>query len=400
MSRRMPAIWTGPFTLTVLGTAALFVGFYVLLPVLPPYAERLGAGKGGVGLVISIYSLAAVAARLLAAGAMGGRARKALLVAGLAGFAACAAAYSLVGGVPSLLGLRVVHGLAWGLATTGFGALVADLAPASRRGEAIGAWGLAPTVAMTVGPLGGAHLLASGGFPTAFAAAALLGLLAVAVVLPVEHAAGTHPVGTRGGVHLPRGAWLPGVVLFLSNLSYGSLVAFLPVEVAGTPGRAGLFFTVFALAILVSRPFSGRLSDRLGRTAVIVPGLALGAVGTFLLGFPGSDAALAAAALLYGAGIGGAAFPVLMALTVDRCAPGERAAAVATFQTAYDLAIALGAALLGPVYARFGFLTMNSVAACAVGLSVVVLLLAKGDPRGTPHGEEGDRGQGTGNSTT
>jgi len=180
--------------------------------------------------------------------------------------------------------------------------------------------------------------------------------------------------------------------LFLAAIAWGSFAAGVPQVLFG-----GLLAVVAATltAQWLRVDAAGLGAGLYGYNAYLV-GLALGAVGTYLLGFPGSDAALAAAALLYGAGIGGAAFPVLMALTVDRCAPDERAAAVATFQTAYDLAIALGATLLGPVYARFGFRTMNAVAACAVGLSVVVLLLARGNPRRAPDGRDGDWGRGTG----
>jgi predicted MFS family arabinose efflux permease len=62
-----------------------------------------------------------------------------------------------------------------------------------------------------------------------------------------------------------------------------------------------------------------------------------------------------------------------MALAVDRCPPEERAAGLALFFAAYDVAIASGSALLGPVYERAGFPAMNAVAAACIVASHVVL---------------------------
>jgi predicted MFS family arabinose efflux permease len=63
-----------------------------------------------------------------------------------------------------------------------------------------------------------------------------------------------------------------------------------------------------------------------------------------------------------------------MALSIDRAGAGSRSMAMATFFVAYDLAIALGAALLGPVYERWGFVAMNGVGAAAVVLSLIIFV--------------------------
>jgi predicted MFS family arabinose efflux permease len=148
------------------------------------------------------------------------------------------------------------------------------------------------------------------------------------------------------------------------------------VELGPGPGRTGAFFGVYALSILVVRPFAGRLSDRHGRRTVVVPGLLLGAAGVVLTGLASGTAALATAAALYGVGIAGLSFPALTAWTVDRA--GEaRGAAMAAFYGAYDLAIALGAVALGPVYARFGFGALNLAGAAGI-VAAAALAFASG----------------------
>lgn len=377
-----PSLWTPAFILVVAATALLFLGFYAALPALPLFGRALGAATGEVGWVITAFSLAALATRVVAARHLDGPRRRPLLLIGLALYSAAAAALPWCATWGQLLGVRVLHGVGWGLTTTAIGALVADLAPASRRGEAIGSWGLAPTAAMGIGPLLGETIAAWGGFAAVFGATAVGGVLAALAIAPVRvgwprskarHAA----EATQDSSLLPRGAGLPALALFLSSLAYGALVAFLPLETAAVPGRAGVFFTVYALAVLSARPLAGRLSDRVGRRPLIVPGLIVGGIGTVLLGVAPAGAALIAAALLIGAGIGGASFPTLMALIVDRTSAQRRGATMGAYFTAYDLAIALGAALSGPVYAASGFAALNAVAALGIVAAVPVTLVCR-----------------------
>lgn len=377
-----PALWTAPFSLLVVATAMLFVGFYAALPALPVLGRRLGADTSQVGWVITVFALAAMVTRLLAAGYLDGPRRQPLLLAGLALYSVGAAAHLLCSGWGELLAVRLLHGVGWGLATTGIGASVAELTPSSRRAEGMGSWGLAPTAAMAVGPLLGEALLGWGGFPAVFTCTAMGGgLAALALGLLRPPMVGSPSAATSStptvGVSLPRGAGLPALALFLSSLAYGALVAFLPLELAAVPGSAGSFFTFYAFAVLATRPVAGRMSDRWGRRKLIVPGLLLGAAGTALLGVAPAGAGLIAAAILIGMGIGGASYPGLMALAVDRTSPQRRGATMGAYFTAYDLAIALGAALLGPVYAAGGFATLNLVGAAGVVVAIPVVLACR-----------------------
>ncbi len=322
-----------------------------------------------MGIVIGLASIAAVATRLLSARAIDRRGRRPFALGGLALFATATALLPLAASLSALLALRAVQGVGWGLATTAIASLVADLAPAARRGEAIGIWGLAPTVAMALGPAAGGGLVRLGGAAAAFLGTAALFLVALGFVVPIAEP--RHAATTSRRVSFPRGAVLPCSVLFLSSLSYGAIIAFVPVELGSGPGRTGAYFGVYALSILVVRPFAGRLSDRHGRRAVIIPGLLVGAAGVALTGLARGPASLAVAAALYGIGISGLSFPALTAWTVDRS--GEaRGAAMAAFYGSYDLAIALGAFAFGPVYERFGFAAVNLAGASGIVAAAVL----------------------------
>lgn len=121
-----------------------------------------------------------------------------------------------------------------------------------------------------------------------------------------------------------------------------------------------------------------------------VPGLLLGAVGVVGTGFVRGPFSLAAAAVLYGVGMAGLAFPALVAWTVD-LAGDARGTAMAAFYGAYDLAIALGAFALGPLYERHGFGALNLAGAAGV-LAATLLAVAFGGAARLRRREAGNPG--------
>ena len=141
-----------------------------------------------------------------------------------------------------------------------------------------------------------------------------------------------------------------------------------------------LFFTVYALGLIAVRAASGELSDRVGRGAVVIPGMLLTAAALLLLAGADSLPALLLVAGLYGLGFG-AANPALMALTVDRAGPAGRGAAMATFGASFDLGIGAGSMVLGYLLTLTDYATMYTAAAGAIGLGMAVFVVAL---RGAP----------------
>ncbi len=114
-------------------------------------------------------------------------------------------------------------------------------------------------------------------------------------------------------------------MLFTNALTYASVVALLPLFAEEAKlGNPGLFFTVFAVVVLVIRGPLGRLSDRRGRVVVVAPGLFVTFLALMLLSRAGSMATLLVVAVLYAIGVG-AAQPTLMAMTVDARSPRNAA---------------------------------------------------------------------------
>lgn len=324
-----------------------------------------------------MFSITAVTLRLLVGKAADDYGKRIFILAGTTLLAVSSALYSVARTVPLLLGLRMVHGVGWASFGTAASTLVADIAPRSRRGEAMGYYGMSTNLAMAVGPAAGVLLMNRFSFPILFACSAALALVAVLLALRVrEPSPAPRPASpndpSRGIVE--RSALFPALVLGLTAVTYGSIVSFLPIY-ATKRGieNPGLFFTAYAAVLLVARGYTGQLSDRYGRRAVIAPGLVLAALALWLLAFASSLPAFLLVALLYGLAFA-ATQPPMMALVVDRAAVGRRGAAIGTFSTAMDLGIGGGSFLWGLVSQAAGYQNMYLTSGAVAMLALAVFL--------------------------
>ncbi len=158
-----------------------FAGFGVVLPLLPFWAERLGAGPVGVGLVLTIYALAQFIFTP-ALGALSDRyGRRPIIIASLLIEALSLALSAVAGSLAILLIARFIGGL--GASNIGSAqAVVADVTPVERRAQGMGLIGAAIGLGFVVGPaLGG--LLAPRGAGVPFWVAMIVALANALLVL-------------------------------------------------------------------------------------------------------------------------------------------------------------------------------------------------------------------------
>jgi MFS family permease len=365
---------TRPFLVLWGSTLLFYLGFQLLLPVVPLYATSLGAREAHVGFIMGIFALAAMVLRPLAGDLADRLGRRPLVLLGTAIFMLAPVGYAIVGTIPGLLVVRLFHGAGMGFGPTAATVIATDLTPPTRRGAAMGVYGLASAVALAVGPFAGGELVHRIGFvPTFLVATAIeVAALTLAWTLPETRPAAGLPQVRVEAAPGPMAAapgplarfwrrWFstaavyPSALVLTLYVSYGGLAALLPLFAERRQlGNPGLFYTVYALVSLAVRSPAGRLSDRLGRRAVIAPALATSAASLALLGLAASQGAFLAAAALYGVGFG-AAQPALLAMTADRAPPGERGRAMGTLYTAWELGISGGAMLLGLSATTLGY---------------------------------------------
>jgi MFS family permease len=367
-------LFSRSFVLTSLSTFTLFTSFYFLLITLPIYIEKIGGSESEIGLILGVFTISAVLLRPFIGKEVDRRGRKIILISGIVIFFISMLLYDHTKNVTSLLLLRVLHGIGWGAATTAATTLIADIAPPKRRGEAMGVFGMASNVAMAIGPALSMILLQKYDFPILFSISAGISLLSLLLVLPISETMVVHPRTPL----FSREALFPSALMFMISLTYGSIVSFLSLF-AQKQGIAnpGIFFTVFAVTLILVRALAGKLSDIKGRKFVIIPGMVLIAAGLGVLSTASTLNSFLVAAFLYGIGFG-LVHPSLMALLVDMVGDEGRGAAMGTFTAAFDLGIGAGSILLGLVLQYFDFQVMYSLSGLIALSGAVLLILFNG----------------------
>jgi len=330
----VPALLTRPFLFICLATGFFYLSFYLILPVMPLYVAGLGGTSSQIGLIIGLFATTAMLMRPPAGWLIDTRGTRPILFVGMAIFLLASLGYLAAQSVQPILALRLFHGIGMGLFPTAATVVIAELAPSTRRGEAMGWFGITNSLGLILGPVIGPSVAGRLGFPALF------------LVPAAERRAGRSRV-PRPSDLFSQATVLPSLILLLLYIPYGIVVAFIPL-VATSRGLAnpGLFYAVFAVAMLLVRAKAGEMSDRRGRAAVIVPGMIVTGLSFLVLGMTTGPLGVLTGGAVLGLGIGSAQ-PALMALTTDRVPPAERGKAMGTFYTAWELAIASGAAGAG-----------------------------------------------------
>ena len=351
---------------------------------MPLYVADLGGTSTQIGLIIGLFALVAMIMRPPTGWLIDTRGDRMVLVAGMAIFLLASLGYLLAPSVGGILAVRLFHGLGMGLFPTAATVVIADLAPPARRGEAMGWFGIANSIGFIVGPAGGLAVVARTGYTTLFvlaAGAAALGLVCIWLLPPPTRKPAPPARLPRLEDVFSRAALLPSAILLFLYFPYGGVLSFIPI-VATQRGlaNAGLFYAVFAGAMVLVRSKAGEISDRRGRAAVILPGMVLAAVSLLVLGLTTGPAGVLVGGAMFGISFG-MVQPTLMALAADRVSPAERGKAMGTFYTAWELGIAAGAAGSGWLLNSIGFGTLFLVGAVLPLAGAVLSLKARAAAR-------------------
>lgn len=378
-------LFTPAFIALAVADLAYFTAAGMLIPLTPLFAAGpLGADEVGVGVTVGAFGVTALILRPWAGRAADRRGRRPLFIGGALLCALAIAAHIVTTDLALLIGLRLVLGAAEAAFFVAGFAMLADLAPPNRAGEALSFNSLALYLGIAFGPLLGELLLSAGGFTLAWIGGALLaltaGLLAVRIPETGRRLDDPRPVAL---IH--RGAVGPSLALFTAVAGMAGFFAFVALYARdlGMAG-AGPILLVFGLVVVGCRIVFAKLPDRLPAYPLMAAALALEAVGLVMVSTLQTVSGLIAGAAIMAVGIAFVTPATFKAIAL-RVKPSERGAAGGTFSVFLDLAFGGGPMLLGIVAGAAGipaaFLVAAGVAAAgAIGTAVAVL------PRRAPVG--------------
>ncbi|CAN5605140.1 MFS transporter [soil metagenome] len=382
-----------------------FAGFAALLPTSPLWAVEGGANEAGAGFVNGVLLLFTVLTQLFVPGLLRRYGWGWVMSAGMVLMGLPALAHILSDALWPILALSAIRGVGFGILTVTGSAAVAELVEPSRRGAAIGAYGLAiavPNLALL--PLS-PWVAQTWGFAVVFVVAALpiAGIPAVWALSRVLHdppaaepsMEETDPItsdvggsGTQEEEMSGATAYLrllrPTFLLLGATLSGGAVTTFAPQIVDSGAASTAALFGIGATAAL-ARWGMGGLSDRYGAQRFMWPLTALTVVAMTMAGlavFGDVDTTLTLALFVVAACLVGISYGGLQNLTLvvafEAVTREHSRRASAVWNVGFDMGTGLGSVLVGLLAAGFGFGTALLVAAA---ISACMLPLAIYRPR-------------------
>lgn len=244
----------------------------------------------------------------------------------------------------------------------------ADSIPIEHRTQGLAIFGLSGLVPIALGGYLGDVVIATIGFGGLFAISATACALSWLIVtsLPVLPVLGGQPRRSFWAALAQKNLLPLWFATLLFSLGLESLFTFTRTYVdVRQVGTAGLFFAVYGGTAAITRIFGGSRYDRIPHRPLLVLAIALYGVGLVVMALAQSVALLVLAAASTGTAHG-ATFPILSSQVVNRARDSERGSAMATFTSIFDIALLLGAPVVGLLIDGFSYLAAFSVTGVAL----------------------------------
>lgn len=273
----------------------LFIGFGIIIPVLPEAVTGSGADSFHLGMLLSVYSLSSFLMSPLWGGLSDRIGRRPLIMIGTLGFSLSFFLFGIAGDNLLLMYVsRILGGLFSGAATACAVAYVADITSEENRTKGMGLVGMSIGLGFIFGPaLGG--LLSHWGLQTPFFASAILalGTFAFAYAMLPESLTPEKRRASRGA-KVSRWSAFVGPSKYLYVLSFfvtftlagleATLMLFERDQIGATPSGLGVMFAVSGVVGAIIQGGVVRRLIKAGQEARVIGfGLFLSAIGFLLI---------------------------------------------------------------------------------------------------------------------
>ncbi|ADH65742.1 MFS transporter [Nocardiopsis dassonvillei] len=396
----LPGLRGRGFALLIAATAVGLCGFAAVLPLVPLWASRGGAGEFGAGSTTAVFMLTTVLTQLampwlLERGGYRWAFPVGALVMGLP-----TPLFALTADLGPLLAVSAVRGVGFGMVSVAGTVLAARLVPHHQVGRATGYYGLAVGLPQVLILPGGVALALNIGFDTAFWLTGLCSVLGGVLAWGIWYAdGGRNRAALRSTVRaapepgpapdasagrpLLRALAAPLVLMLLTASSAGAIITFLAIPLEQAAWLVGGALAAYALAVVAGRWTAGMLHDRHRRALLLLPGMVGAVAGMALVtaalwsvgDAPGTGTALL---VLLGSAVFGLGFGAVqnetVTLMLNRAGPAGYGRASAVWNIGYDAGSGAGAMVLGLLIQLTGYGPAFAVTAVALLASVPLAL--------------------------
>ena len=333
------------------------LGVGIISPLLPLYAENLGATGIWLGIIFSSFSISRTIFMPIIGRLSDRSGRKLFLCIGLLIYSITSLGYIWAGDVAQLTLVRLIQGSASGMIIPIAQAYVGDISPERKEGTWMGYFNAAFFTGFGFGPLLGGVLTDHFGMNVAFYIMGGLNLLAllVAVLFLPE-------IERRKMAASPRTSFremsTSGMIKGLFNfrltfaIGRGTIVTFLPIfagiYIGLPPSLIGILLAVNILVTSLLQVYGGNIADRFNRRILVVIGGLTNITFFALIPLGGSFWPLLVICALGGLG-GAISMPAASALVVEEGRKFGMGSTIAVFSMAMSIGMAIGPIVSGVI---------------------------------------------------
>nr|WP_106783124.1 MFS transporter [Lysinibacillus timonensis] len=376
-----PKLWTKDFIIVSTVNFFLTLVFYLLIVIMGVYAvDKYQASTSQAGLVTGIFIIGALIGRIFVGSQIDKIGRKKMLYIGLVLYVITTALYFVQIDINFLLVNRFLHGIMLGIASTATGTIVAQIIPMTRKGEGIGYFSMSSTLATAIGPFIGLLMSQHTSYQWIFALCLVIGIISLITAFflyipKLEEGTKSESNEKRFSISnfIEIKAIPIAIVTLVVAFCYSSVLSYInfyAIEI-NQVAAASFFFLVYSLAVLFSRPFTGRLLDLKGANYIMYPAFILFTIGLFLLSIANNGFMLLIAGVLIGLGFGNMQ-SCTQAIAVKLTSPHRMGLATATFFIFLDAGLGFGPYLLGFM---IPFMTYGKLYGILSGVVLVSIVL-------------------------
>jgi predicted MFS family arabinose efflux permease len=371
-------LFTAPFVMLGLADLAYFTSVGVAIHTLPLYVTGpIGSDKAGAGLAFGAFGVTALLCRPFAGRLSDTMGRRPILIVGALLAALGMVLLPQVDSLAMVVVLRLLQGVAEAAFFVAGFAMLADLAPPSRMGEALSYNSLGLYLGMAFGPPLGELLLESFSFRIAWYGATGLCVAAAVLVLTIaepdrdDSEAGHGKLIHRPGIPVSLG-FFTSLAAVSGFLAFASLYS----EEIGLSNTSLALFTYGSVVVLCRIAFA-RVPDRLASLPLATASLLAIAFGLSVIALWQQPVGLMTGAVVMAVGVSFST-PAFFSAIFATANPSERGAAAGTASAFIDLGLGFGPILLGVVADTRGIPSALGVgAAIALAGAVWTLSLAR-----------------------
>ena len=351
-------LWTLDYVTILTVNAMGFLGFNMATAGAPAYLSFLGAEKTVTGLVTTLAAVAALSIRPFTGHLLSRTTAKYISCIGFMLMALPTLALSPLKSFISVLAIRLIQGLGWGLASTGCSSIIAQTTPDSRLSEGIGFSGAVSSVTTAIAPVVAILLLEKSSGTTMMICMGIIFLVSGLLVfrLRSDKYAGISKAERKQGIEFfDTGAIFPAILILCITICYSPIITFIvPAAKENGLSNVTIFYVFYAIATVTVRPLTGYFIDRYGSTIPVFLSLSFAILSVLLMSIAHTSSVLCIAGITSGMSTG-VGMNALQTMALKRVSPSKKGLAMSTFLFGFDMGMALGAIVAGIIAKWFGY---------------------------------------------